>query len=161
QTGELVVFGPMVAGTYQLWVEANGFKSQRLPVAVSRGETTLELTLQQAVMGRGRVLDEDDRAAPGIAVLINPTGSSVTSDEQGRFVAEVRSAGRYSFHAHHSDWGGGQVAIDAPAKDVVLRLLPQGTVQVKVQVAGRSVEGAEATAFQERTGSFRSDRPSG
>ncbi len=161
QTGELVQFGPLVPGGYQLWVEAKGFKAQRMPVVVGRGESTVEVSMAKAVVISGRVLDEYDRPAPGIAVLVNPIGDSVQSDEQGRFLAEVPSPGSYSLHAHHSDWGGGQVTVSAPAQNVELRLAPQAGVQVQVQVGGRRVEGAQASVWQERAGSFRSDRPSG
>ncbi len=161
QTGELVTFGPMVPGSYQLIVEAQGFRQQRLPVSIGKGETTLEVALTRAVMVSGKVLDEYGRPAPKIAVLVNPTGDSVVSDDQGRFDAEVPSAGRYELHAHHSDWGGGRLVVNAPAKDLELRLEPQGGVQVQVQLAGRRVEGAEATVWQAKSGSFRSDRASG
>ncbi|MGQ0506923.1 MAG: carboxypeptidase regulatory-like domain-containing protein [Myxococcaceae bacterium] len=161
KTGERVTLGPLIPGSYQLEVEAAGFKDQRLPIALSKGETHLDVVMGNAVSISGRVLDEYGRAAPGISVLVNPTGGSVVSDDQGRFVTSVPSAGHYELHAHHSDWGGGRVTVNAPEENIELTLQPQAGVQVTVQLEGRRVEGAEAYVYQEKIGSFRSDRPSG
>ncbi|MFZ5469439.1 MAG: carboxypeptidase regulatory-like domain-containing protein [Myxococcota bacterium] len=161
RTGELVSFGPFAAGDYLLTGTAEGFRPQSVPAVLKEGETTLELAMTRGTVISGRVLDEYGRPAPGISILVGPTGDSVLADAEGRFVAQVPSPGLYELHAHHSDWGGGLVRVTAPAQGVELHLEPRAGVQVTVLAQGRRVEGAHVVLFIERQGSFRSDRPSG
>ena len=93
----------------------------------------------------GRVIDEYGRPSPGVAVLVTPTGDSITSDADGRFVAPVPSPGLYELHAHHSDWGGGEIKVTAPKEDVVLQLEPKAGAEITVTAEGRRVEGASVT----------------
>ncbi len=159
--GELLTFGPVGEGDYLLRGEASGFKPADLPVTIRAGDQAVELVLTQAVVISGRVLDEYGRPAPGISILVTPTGDSVVADDSGRFEAQVPSPGLYQLHAHHSDWGGGLVKVTAPATDVTLQLEPRAGAHVTVLAEGRRIEGADVVLFIERDGSFRSDRPSG
>ena len=52
-------------------------------------------------------------ACGGAAVL---PGYAVLADADGRFTAQVPTPGLYELHAHHSEWGGGQVKVTAPAR---------------------------------------------
>jgi protocatechuate 3,4-dioxygenase beta subunit len=160
KTGELVAFGPLGQGDYLLRGSAAGFTSASVPVKVGTGEASVELQLQKGTAIAGRVLDEYGRPAPGVSVLITPTGDSVVSDSEGKFVAPVPSPGLYELHAHHSDWGGGNLKVTAPKTGVDLQLEPRAGAQVTVTVAGRRVEGASVVMYIEKEGSFRSDRPS-
>lgn len=162
-TGELVVLGPVAPGDYQVRAESHAVPGAvvTVPVQVTAGEQPLELTLTAGVTISGRVLDVYGRPAPGVSVLVNPTGDAVKADREGRFVAPVPSAGQYSLHAHHSDWGGGQKTVTAPAKDVELSLEPKAGAKVTVSAQGRRVEGANVVMFIDREGSFRNDRTSG
>ncbi|MHB8874214.1 MAG: carboxypeptidase-like regulatory domain-containing protein, partial [Myxococcaceae bacterium] len=161
RAGELAVFGPLGGGEYFLRGSAEGYKTAELPVLVRAGDTNVELVLGKGTVISGRVLDEYGRPAPGISILVTPTGDSVVADGEGRFVAQVPTPGLYSLHAHHSDWGGGKVSVTAPASGVELQLEPRAGVQVTVQSQGRRVEGANVVLWLDREGSFRSDRPSG
>jgi hypothetical protein len=161
KTGDLVSFGPIGQGDYVLRASAAGFVSGTLPVKVGTGEATVELQLQRGTVISGRVLDEYGRPAPGVSVLVTPTGDSVVADAEGKFVANVPSPGLYELHAHHSDWGGGSVKVTAPKSGVDLQLEPRAGAQVTVTASGRRVEGANVVMFIEKEGSFRSDRPSG
>lgn len=160
RTGELAQLGPLGVGVYQLEASAQGFQSTVVPVTLSGGELALDVTLARATSIEGRVVDEYGRPAPGVAVLITPTGDSVTSDGEGRFRASVPSPGLYTLQAHHSDWGGGEVRVSAPKSEVELQLEPRAGAEVTVTVEGRRVEGAHAVLFHD-AGNFRSDRPSG
>ncbi len=160
KTGELVVFGPVGAGDYQVSVSALGFGNATLPAHVKSGETALEVTLSRATVIAGMVIDEFGRPAPGVSILVTPTGDSVIADGEGRFRAQVPSPGLYALHAHHSDWGGGEVKVTAPKTDVELQLEPKAGLEVTVMSEGRRVEGAMAMLIHEE-GNFRSDRPSG
>src|SRR6185295_6887769 len=62
---------------------------------------------------------------------------------------------------HHSDWGGGQKQVTAPATGVELQLEPRAGVAITAVAEGRRVEGANAVMFIDREGNFRNDRPSG
>lgn len=159
-TGELIQFGPVAAGNYSVQAWAEAYQPLQQPVKVTDKETQLELTLQKGVVIRGRVIDEYERPAPGVSVLVQPTGGAVFADEDGRFVAPVPTPGLYTLHAHHSDWGGGQVEVQAPADDVRLALEPKGGVEITVSSGGRRVEGAEAIMWMAREDVYRSDRAS-
>lgn len=161
RTGDLLTFGPIGQGDYSVRANAPGFVSAILPVKVGPGEASVEVQLQRGTIISGRVLDEYGRPAPGVSVLITPTGDSVLADAEGKFSANVPSPGLYELHAHHSDWGGGSVKVTAPKTGVDLQLEPRAGAQVTVTAAGRRVEGAQVVMFIEREGSFRSDRPSG
>ncbi len=161
KTGELITLGPLGQGDYLLRGSAVGFTPASVPVKVQASEAAVELQLQKGVGISGRVLDEYGRPAPGVSVLITPTGDSVISDFEGKFLAPVPSAGLYELHAHHSDWGGGNVKVTAPKSGVDLQLEPRAGAQVTVAVSGRRVEGASVVMYVEKEGSFRSDRPSG
>ncbi|MFT3707979.1 MAG: carboxypeptidase-like regulatory domain-containing protein [Archangium sp.] len=160
QTGELAVFGPIGAGEYQLRAHADGYQSVTMPVKVKPGETQLEVTLTRGTIISGRVIDEYGRAAPGVAVLVTPTGDSIIADSEGRFTASVPSPGFYELHAHHSDWGGADLKVQAPKEGVQLQLEPRGGAEITVTANGRRVEGASVSLFHS-TGNFRSDRTSG
>ncbi|MBL8916008.1 MAG: carboxypeptidase regulatory-like domain-containing protein, partial [Archangium sp.] len=160
QTGELAVFGPIGAGEYQLRANAEGYASVTLPVKVKPGETTLEVTMTKGTVISGRVIDEYGRPAPGVAVLITPTGDSIIADAEGKFSASVPSPGLYELHAHHSDWGGVDFKVQAPKEGVQLQLEPRGGAEITVTANGRRVEGASVTLFHTQ-GNFRSDRTSG
>lgn len=161
RTGELVAFGPVGQGDYLLRATAAGFVGASSPVKVGPGEVSVELQLQKGTVISGKVLDEYGRPAPGVSVLVTPTGDSVLADQEGKFSANVPSPGLYELHAHHSDWGGGNLKVTAPKTGVELQLEPRAGAQVTVSAAGRRVEGAHVVMFIEREGSFRSDRPSG
>ena len=160
QTGELTVFGPLGVGEYQLRATADGYQSVVVPVNVKVGETPIELTMSKGTVISGRVIDEYGRAAPGVSVLVTPTGDSIIADGEGRFVAPVPSPGLYELHAHHSDWGGGDVKVQAPKEGVELQLEPRAGAEITVSAEGRRVEGASVTLFHSQ-GNFRSDRTSG
>ena len=78
------------------------------------------MTRRLGVLISGRVLDEYGRPAPGVSVLVSPTGDSVVSDAEGRFKAPVPSPGLYKLEAHHSDWGGGAVKVAAVVSSMVV-----------------------------------------
>jgi hypothetical protein len=160
-TGELASFGPLGLGEYALAAKAPGFKDVSMPVGVRAGETPVELVMSRGTFISGRVLDEYNRAAAGVSILVSPTGDTVTADAEGRFEASVPTPGFYELHAHHSDWGGGQAKVTAPASNVELHLEPHATAEVTVASEGRRVEGADVVAWQDQVASFRSDRPSG
>lgn len=160
QTGELAVFGPIGVGEYQLRATANGYQPVTMPVSVKPGETAIELTMTKGTIISGRVIDEYGRPAPGVSVLVMPTGDTVVADTEGRFVASVPSPGLYELHAHHSDWGGGDVKVQAPKEGVELQLEPRAGAEIAVSANGRRVEGASITLFYPK-GNFRSDRTSG
>ena len=67
----------------------------------------------------------------------------------------------YELQAHHSDWGGGELQVTAPATDVELLLEPKAGLRVTVSSDGRRLEGADVVLWLGREGSYRSDRPSG
>lgn len=160
QTGELAIFGPLGVGEYQLRAKADGYQSVAVPVNVKTGETAIELTMPKGTIISGRVIDEYGRPAPGVSVLVMPVGDSVVADGEGRFLASVPSPGLYELHAHHSDWGGGDLKVQAPKEGVDLQLEPRAGAQITVSAQGRRVEGASVTLFYAR-GNFRSDRTSG
>jgi protocatechuate 3,4-dioxygenase beta subunit len=160
-TGAMVELGPLAAGDYVLHGQAEGFRDAQLPARVVAGETTLELELERATLITGQVLDEYGRPAPRVSVLVQPTGESVVADADGRFAAPVPTPGLYELHAHHSEWGGGQVKVTAPASGVQLALEPRAALEVTVSSAGRRVEGADVVLWVEQEGIFRSDRASG
>jgi protocatechuate 3,4-dioxygenase beta subunit len=160
-TGETVVIGPVGPGDYKLSGLAPGFLTGTVPVHVTPGQVSVVITLQKGTTIAGRVLDEYGRPASGVSVLISPTGDSVMSDGQGAFLARVPSPGLYELHAHHSDWGGGQKKVTAPAAGVDLQLEPRSGATITVTADGRRVEGANAVMFIDREGNFRNDRPSG
>lgn len=160
-TGELVLVGPLAKGSYTLSVTAEGYRATQVPVRVGEGETPVEVVLPKGTFIRGRVLDEYGRPAPRISVLVTPTGMIAMADEQGRFTATVPSPGFYELQAHHSDWGGGELKVTAPADGVELHLEPRAGLRVIVQSGGRRLEGADVAVWQEREAVFRNDRPSG
>ncbi|NTX14525.1 carboxypeptidase regulatory-like domain-containing protein [Myxococcus sp. CA056] len=160
-TGALVELGPLAVGEYLLEGKAEGFRDVQLPARVGKGETTLELELERATLITGRVMDEYGRPAPRVSVLVQPTGESVLADGEGRFAAQVPTPGLYELHAHHSEWGGGQVKVTAPASGVELPLEPHAALEVTVSSGGRRVEGADVVLWVDQEGIFRSDRPSG
>ncbi|MFZ5443205.1 MAG: carboxypeptidase regulatory-like domain-containing protein [Myxococcota bacterium] len=160
QTGELAVLGPLGAGEYQVRATAAGYQPVTLPVVVKAGETPLEITMAKGTIIAGRVIDEYGRAAPGVSVLVTPTGDSVIADAEGKFVASVPSPGLYVLNAHHSDWGGGELKVQAPKEGVELQLEPKAGAEITVTAEGRRVEGASVTLFHSK-GNFRSDRTSG
>jgi Carboxypeptidase regulatory-like domain len=161
KTGELGVLGPVAQGEYQVRAIAEGHHPVTLPAQVRGGaELALELVLPRGTLISGRVIDEYGRAAPGVSVLVVPTGDSVLSDAEGKFRAAVPSPGLYTLQAHHSDWGGGEVKVSAPRSGVDLQLEAKGGAQITVTVDGRRVEGAHAMLYHQ-TGNYRSDRPSG
>ncbi len=162
RTGELVQFGPLAAGEYVLVGEAKGHRHVELPVKVPQGgEANVELVLPKGTFISGRVLDEYGRPAPGITVLVQPIGTTVQADDEGAFTADVPSPGLYDLHAHHSDWGGGDARVTAPAEGVELHLEPKAGLRVTVQSEGRRLEGAEVLLWLERQTTWRNDRPSG
>ena len=160
KTGQVISFGPTGVGDYHLSARADGFASAMVPVVVKSGEVGVEITLTKTTTISGKVMDEYGRPAPGVSVLVNPTGDAVLADTEGRFQAKVPSPGLYSLHAHHSDWGGGEVKVTAPRDDVVLQLERRASIEVTVTSEGRRVEGAQVTLLHAE-GNFRSDRPSG
>ncbi|MDP2272174.1 MAG: carboxypeptidase-like regulatory domain-containing protein [Archangium sp.] len=160
QTGELVIFGPLGVGEYQLRATAAGYQPVSVPVQVKPGETQIAITMTKGTVISGRVIDEYGRAAPGVSVLVTPTGDSIIADSEGRFVAPVPSPGLYELHAHHSDWGGGDLKVQAPKEGVELQLEPRAGAEITVSAGGRRVEGASVTLFHTK-GNFRSDRTSG
>lgn len=160
QTGELALLGPLGAGQYVVRVTAEGFEELRLQVTLAPKETPLVVTLVHGTLISGRVLDEYGRPAPGISVLVTPTGDNVLADDEGRFKAAVPSPGLYRLHAHHSDWGGGEVDVTAPKQDVELHLDPGAGVEVTVTADGRRVEGASVLLLHAQ-GNYRNDRLSG
>ncbi|MGA9521760.1 MAG: carboxypeptidase-like regulatory domain-containing protein, partial [Myxococcaceae bacterium] len=157
----LVLMGPYPTGDYLLVAKADGFKTAEQPVKIGSGEAQVELVLSSGTFIRGRVLDEYGRPAPRISVLVNPTGDVAYADDQGQFSAEVPSPGFYELQAHHSDWGGGELQVTAPAEDVELLLEPKAGLRVTVSSDGRRLEGADVVLWLGREGSYRSDRPSG
>ncbi|MFL5320468.1 MAG: carboxypeptidase regulatory-like domain-containing protein, partial [Myxococcaceae bacterium] len=160
ETGALIQFGPVASGNYSVQAWAEAYEPVSQPVKVAGAEANVELTLVKGVVIRGRVIDEYERPAPGVSVLVQPTGNAVFADKEGRFVAQVPTAGLYTLHAHHSDWGGGEVQVQAPADDVKLPLEPHGGVEVTVTCEGRRVEGAEAVMYVNKNDVYRSDRSS-
>ncbi|WP_164000907.1 carboxypeptidase regulatory-like domain-containing protein [Pyxidicoccus caerfyrddinensis] len=160
-TGALMELGPLAAGDYVLEGHAEGFRDAQLPAKVVEGETSLELEMERATLISGQVLDQYGRPAPSVSVLVQPTGESVLADADGRFAAQVPTAGLYELHAHHSEWGGGQLKVTAPASGVQLALEPRAALEVTVSSAGRRVEGADVVLWVEQEGIFRSDRSSG
>lgn len=160
KTGELALLGPLAVGDYVLRATADGFEDGKLPVTVKPGETQLVVTLAKGTLISGRVIDEYGRPAPGVSVLITPTGDSVLADAEGRFKAPVPSPGLYGLHAHHSDWGGGELEVTAPKTGVELQLEPKAGAEVTVTADGRRVEGANVVLLHAE-GNYRSDRPSG
>ncbi len=159
--GETVSFGPIGTGEYKLEGQAPGYQRAVIPVHVDTGQTPVVITLTKGTTISGHVLDEYGRPAAGVSVLISPTGDSVMADQSGAFMARVPSPGLYSLHAHHSDWGGGQTQVTAPATGVELQLEPRAGVAITVVADGRRVEGANAVMYIDREGNFRNDRPSG
>ena len=160
-TGALVQLGPLALGDYVLTGKARGYREAQLPARVKPGETAIELELERATLLTGQVLDPYGRPAPNVSVLVQPTGDAVQADEEGRFTAAVPSPGLYELHAHHSQWGGGQVKATAPAEDVKLNLEPLAALEVTVMAEGRRVEGAEVVMWVDAEGIFRSDSSSG
>lgn len=160
QTGELTVLGPIAAGAYELRVSAAGFTSTKDPVVVKAGESPLEVTLEHAVTIAGTVVDEYGRPAPGVTVLVTPTGDTPRADAEGHFSVSVPSPGLYVLHAHHSDWGGGEVKVTAPDAKVILPLEPGAGASVQVTADGRAIEGASVVMVHSK-GNFQSDRGSG
>lgn len=160
QTGEPGRLGPIAAGEYELHVEAPGHRELVQPVTIPVGERALEVTLERAFVITGTVVDEYGRPAPEVAVLVTPGGETPHSDRDGRFSITLESPGLYRLQAHHSDWGGGELKVTAPASDVVLQLAPGAGVEVLVTLEGRPVEGASVSLVNQK-GSFQSDRASG
>ncbi|WP_434379986.1 carboxypeptidase regulatory-like domain-containing protein [Melittangium boletus] len=160
-TGALVQFGPLALGDYVLEGRAPGFQDAQLPARIKPGETTLELEMVRATVIAGHVLDQYGRPAPNVSVLVQPTGESVLADGEGHFAVSVPSPGLYSLHAHHSEWGGGQVKVTAPTEDAKLELEPRASLEVTVTSEGRRVEGADVVLWVEGDGIFRSDSSSG
>jgi hypothetical protein len=160
-TGALVQFGPLALGDYVLEGHAKGYQDGQLPARVKAGETTLELELARATVISGQVLDPYGRPAPNVTVLVQPTGETVLADGEGHFSAAVPTPGLYELHAHHSEWGGGQVKVTAPAEGVKLGLEPRASLEVTVMAEGRRVEGADVMLWLENEGVFRSDTSSG
>lgn len=158
--GEVVTFGPLGEGIYELQASAAGHQTASVPVKLEGRELGVEIVLSGGLAIRGRVLDEYGRPAAGVSVLVSPIGDTAIADAEGRFTAPVPTAGLYELHAHHSDWGGGQLKVNAPADDVVLQLEPKAGVEVTVSSGGRRVEGAGVVLFLEREGTFRNDRAS-
>lgn len=161
RTGELAFLGPVPVGDYVLAAEAQSFEAAELPVRVTPGELSVEVVMKKATLIRGRVMDVYGRPAPGISILINPTGTSVNADERGNFEAPVPSPGFYELQAHHSDWGGGEAQVTAPADGVELHLEPKAGLKVTVSSEGRRLEGADVMLWSEGEATFRNDRPSG
>ncbi len=160
-TGALVELGPLGVGDYVLAGRAEGFREVEIPARVKAGETQVELEMTRATLISGQVIDEYGRPAPNVSVLVQPTGDVVLADADGRFTAQVPTAGLYELHAHHSEWGGGRVKVTAPASGVRLELEMGAAVEVTVLSEGRRVEGADAILWVDGEGIFRSDRPSG
>ena len=160
-TGALAQFGPLAVGEYVLEGHAKGFRDAQLPARIKPGETTLELEMTRATLITGQVMDPYGRPAPHVSVLVQPTGDAVNADEEGRFSVAVPTPGLYELHAHHSQWGGGQVKATAPADGVVLELAPLAAVEVTVMAEGRRLEGADAVMWVDTEGIFRSDASSG
>src|SRR5439155_13352339 len=115
RTGDLVAFGPLGEGEYLLRGVADGYKQVDLPVRVAAREQSVELVMPKGTIISGRVIDEYGRPAPGISILVTPTGDSVLAGADGHFSAQVPTPGLYQLHAHHSDWGGGTAQVNAPA----------------------------------------------
>lgn len=160
-TGALVQFGPLGVGDYVLEGKAQGYRDAQLPARVKPGETTLELEMARATLITGQVLDQYGRPAPNVSVLVQPTGDAVVSDAEGHFTAAVPTPGLYTLHAHHSEWGGGQVKATAPAEDVKLELEPRAALEVTVMGEGRRLEGADVVLWVDNENIFRSDSSSG
>lgn len=160
-TGALVVLGPVAPGEYVLEGRALGFQPTQLPARVGPGEQPLELRLERAPQVSGQVLDMYGRPASGVVVRVRPTGEEVVADGEGHFLAPVPTPGLYTLQAYHSEWGGAQVQVTAPAQGVRLELQPGATVEVVVVSGGQRVEGASAQLLSARHGVFRGDRPSG
>ncbi|HEY0094333.1 MAG TPA: carboxypeptidase regulatory-like domain-containing protein, partial [Archangium sp.] len=160
-TGALVQFGPLAVGDYVLEGKAQGYRDAQLPARVKQGETALELELARATLISGQVLDQYGRPAPNVSVLVQPTGDAVTADGEGHFTAAVPTPGLYELHAHHSEWGGGQVKATAPAEGVKLELEPRAALEVTVMGEGRRLEGADVVLWVDNENIFRSDTSSG
>jgi protocatechuate 3,4-dioxygenase beta subunit len=160
-TGALVQFGPLAVGDYVLEGRAQGYRDAQLPARVKQGETVLELEMARATLIAGQVLDPYGRPAPNVSVLVQPTGDSVQADAEGHFTAAVPTPGLYELHAHHSEWGGGQVKATAPAEGVKLELEPRAALEVTVMGEGRRLEGADVMLWLDSENVFRSDTSSG
>lgn len=159
--GALGQFGALAVGDYVLEGHAKGFRDAQLPVRIKPGETALELELTRATIITGQVLDPYGRPAPHVSVLVQPTGDTQSADEEGRFTVAVPTPGLYVLHAHHSQWGGGEVKVTAPADGVALNLEPLAALEVTVQSEGHRVEGADVVMVVDKEGIFRSDTSSG
>lgn len=160
ETGALALLGPVAVGSYQVRARAEGSLPVTVPAQIVEGETPLELSLSAGFSISGRVLDEYGRPAPGVSVLVMPVGESTPSGDDGTFRANVPGPGLYSLQAHHSDWGGGERKVTAPATGVELQLEPRAGCAITVTSGGKRLEGAMAVLFTPE-GSFRSDRVSG
>lgn len=160
RTGDTTVFGPWGAGQYQIRATALGYRTVGVPVKIVPGETGVEITMTRGLTISGRVIDEYGRPTSGVSVLVAPTGDVVYADANGQFVATIPSPGLYQLHAHHSDWGGGDMKVQGPKEGVELQLEPKAQAQVAVTAQGKPVEGASVVLFHSQ-GNFRSDRVSG
>lgn len=160
-TGEAVAFGPVGPGDYLLTGQAEGFKPVDLPVRIKPGEAPIELLMQRGTTISGRVLDLYGRGASDISVLVQPSGELARADAEGRFSVLVPSPGEYTLSAHHSDWGGVEHKVSAPAEGIEISLEPGASLRAVVQAGGRRVEGASVRAWAGTQTTFNSDSHSG
>jgi hypothetical protein len=162
---DTVELEPVPPGDYLLSAEAPGFRRAERLVHLSPGHNQLELQLEEGPSLAGRVLDEAGQPVPGVSLVVSPVGLVGRTDARGAFHVSVPGPGLYSVEAHHSEWGGVERAVTAPARDVVLRLQPRAVLELEVLAGGRPLEGALAVLFDVHDtgpgGQYQADRATG
>lgn len=159
-TGERVLLGPVPHGAYGLTVRAPGFSDHQVEVQLEGGERTLDVVLEPGAVVSGRVVDEYGRPAGGVIVNVSPTGEGETTGPDGRFAITLPMPGVYELNAHHSDWGGTDAKVTAPADGVELALQSKAGVRAVITSGGLPLEGG-AVLMRGGEDVFFSDRPSG
>jgi hypothetical protein len=93
-------FTDLPAGKYTLRIEKPGYEGPE-PLKVEAGAQPVTVELDPLAQIEGRILDDDGNPAPGVEVLTFPyftkfsTGTSPTSEQDGRFVLANLKAGDY------------------------------------------------------------------
>jgi hypothetical protein len=164
-TCEAVELEPVPPGDYLLAADAPGFRRTERPVHLAPGRRSLELQLEEGPSLAGWVLDGAGEPVPGVSLVVSPVGLVGRTDASGAFRFSVPGPGLYSLEAHHSEWGGVERSLTAPATDVVLRLQPRAVVELEVRADGRPLEGALAVLFDANDtgpgGQYQADRATG